>query len=114
MREVDVRTDDGRVLHAYDMGPTGRSDELVVFWERAASNSGSGGAPVLGVPVSGGSATTVPATEGRVPIRPRRSRLRPLMLARLPINWASTVSLYSATPVVGHVPWPAEPCFPTA
>jgi pimeloyl-ACP methyl ester carboxylesterase len=32
MREVDVFTDDGRVLHAYDVGPTGRLDELVVLW----------------------------------------------------------------------------------
>ena len=31
MREVDVPTADGRVLHAYDVGPTGRSDELVVL-----------------------------------------------------------------------------------
>jgi pimeloyl-ACP methyl ester carboxylesterase/acyl dehydratase len=48
MREVDVRTDDGRVLHAYDMGPTGRSDELVVMWHHGTPNTGSPPEPLFG------------------------------------------------------------------
>lgn len=40
MREVDVGTADGRVLHAYDVGPTGRSDELVVLWHHGTPNTG--------------------------------------------------------------------------
>ncbi len=47
MREVDVRTDDGRVLHAYDMGPTGRSDELVVLWHHGTPNTGSPPEPLF-------------------------------------------------------------------
>ncbi len=32
MLETDLTTTDGRILHAYDVGPTGRSDELVLLW----------------------------------------------------------------------------------
>ena len=47
MREVDVRTDDGRVLHAYDVGPTGRSDELVVLWHHGTPNIGAPPEPLF-------------------------------------------------------------------
>ena len=47
MREVDVRTDDGRVLHAYDVGPTGRSDELVVLWHHGTPNTGAPPEPLF-------------------------------------------------------------------
>jgi pimeloyl-ACP methyl ester carboxylesterase/acyl-coenzyme A thioesterase PaaI-like protein len=47
MREVDVRTDDGRVLHAYDMGPTGHSDELVVLWNHGTPNTGAPPEPLF-------------------------------------------------------------------
>jgi pimeloyl-ACP methyl ester carboxylesterase len=42
MLEVDVAAADGRVLHAYDVGPTGRADELVLLWH--------GGTPNIGAP----------------------------------------------------------------
>jgi pimeloyl-ACP methyl ester carboxylesterase len=41
MREVDVLTADGRVLHAYDVGPTERPDELVVLWQHGTPNIGT-------------------------------------------------------------------------
>jgi pimeloyl-ACP methyl ester carboxylesterase/acyl dehydratase len=47
MREVDVRTDDGRVLHAYDVGPTGGSDELVVLWHHGTPNIGAPPEPLF-------------------------------------------------------------------
>jgi len=40
MLEIDVLTVDGRVLHAYDAGPTGRSDELVVLGHHGTPNTG--------------------------------------------------------------------------
>jgi pimeloyl-ACP methyl ester carboxylesterase len=47
MREVAVGTDDGRVLHAYDVGPTGRSDELVVLWHHGTPNTGAPPEPLF-------------------------------------------------------------------
>jgi pimeloyl-ACP methyl ester carboxylesterase/acyl dehydratase len=47
MREVDVRTDDGRVLHAYDVGSTGRPDELVVCWHHGTPNTGAPPEPLF-------------------------------------------------------------------
>jgi pimeloyl-ACP methyl ester carboxylesterase len=47
MREVDVFTDDGRVLHAYDVGPTGRLDELVVLWHHGTPNIGAPPEPLF-------------------------------------------------------------------
>ena len=47
MREVDVPTDDGRVLHAYDVGPTGHTDELVVFWQHGTPNTGAPPEPLF-------------------------------------------------------------------
>ena len=49
MREVDIRTADGRVLHAYDVGPTGRSDELVVLWHHGTPNIGAPPEPLFEV-----------------------------------------------------------------
>ena len=49
MREVDVRSDDGRVLHAYDVGPTGRSDELAVLWHHGTPNTGAPPEPLFDV-----------------------------------------------------------------
>ena len=46
MREVDVLTDDGRVLHAYDVGPTGH-DELVVLWHHGTPNIGAPPEPLF-------------------------------------------------------------------
>jgi pimeloyl-ACP methyl ester carboxylesterase len=42
MIETDLTTTDGRTLHAYDVGPTGRPDELVLLWH--------GGTPNIGAP----------------------------------------------------------------
>jgi pimeloyl-ACP methyl ester carboxylesterase len=47
MREVDVGTDDGRALHAYYVGPTGRSDELVVLWHHGTPNTGAPPEPLF-------------------------------------------------------------------
>jgi pimeloyl-ACP methyl ester carboxylesterase len=47
MREVDLATDDGRVLQAYDVGPTGRSDELVVLWHHGTPNIGAPPEPLF-------------------------------------------------------------------
>jgi pimeloyl-ACP methyl ester carboxylesterase len=47
MREVDLATSDGRVLHAYDVGPTGRSDELVVLWHHGTPNIGAPPEPLF-------------------------------------------------------------------
>jgi pimeloyl-ACP methyl ester carboxylesterase len=41
VREIDVLTDGGRVLHAYDVGPTGRSDELALLWLHGTPNTGT-------------------------------------------------------------------------
>jgi pimeloyl-ACP methyl ester carboxylesterase/acyl dehydratase len=47
MREVDIGTDDGRVLHSYDVGPTGHSDELVVLWHHSTHNTGAPPEPLF-------------------------------------------------------------------
>jgi pimeloyl-ACP methyl ester carboxylesterase/acyl dehydratase len=47
MREFDVRTDGGRVLHGYDVGSTGRSDELVVLWHHGTPNTGAPPEPLF-------------------------------------------------------------------
>jgi pimeloyl-ACP methyl ester carboxylesterase len=49
MREVDVTTADGRVLHAYDVGPTGRPDELIVLWHGGTPNTGAPPEPLFEV-----------------------------------------------------------------
>jgi len=41
VHESDLVTVDGRVLHAYDQGPTGRFDELVVMWHAGTPNIGA-------------------------------------------------------------------------
>jgi pimeloyl-ACP methyl ester carboxylesterase len=46
MREVDVPTA-GRVLHAYDVGPTERSDELAVLWVHGTPNTGAPPEPLF-------------------------------------------------------------------
>ena len=47
MRERDVLTTDGRVLHTYDLGPTERSDELVVLWQHGTPNTGAPPEPLF-------------------------------------------------------------------
>jgi pimeloyl-ACP methyl ester carboxylesterase len=47
MRETDVPTADGRVLHAYDVGSTERSDELVVLWLHGTPNTGAPPEPLF-------------------------------------------------------------------
>jgi len=47
MREVDLSTTAGRVLHAYDVGPTGSSDELVVLWHGGTPNTGAPPEPLF-------------------------------------------------------------------
>jgi pimeloyl-ACP methyl ester carboxylesterase len=47
MREVDILTADGRVLHTYDMGPTERTDELVVLWQHGTPNTGAPPEPLF-------------------------------------------------------------------
>ena len=49
MREVDITTTDGRVLHAYDVGLTSRSDELVVLWHGGTPNTGAPPEPLFEV-----------------------------------------------------------------
>ena len=49
MREVDLTTTGGRVLHAYDVGYTGRSDELVVLWHGGTPNTGAPPEPLFEV-----------------------------------------------------------------
>jgi pimeloyl-ACP methyl ester carboxylesterase len=41
VHESDLVTVDGRVLHAYDLGPTGHPDELVVMWHAGTPNIGA-------------------------------------------------------------------------
>ncbi|GAA2753691.1 alpha/beta fold hydrolase [Amnibacterium kyonggiense] len=41
MRVLEVRRPAGGVLQAYDGGPTGRSDELAVFWHGGTPNTGA-------------------------------------------------------------------------
>lgn len=52
IREVDVATSDGRVLHAYDLGPTGRPDELIVMWHGGTPNTGAPPEPLFDVALS--------------------------------------------------------------
>ncbi|MGH3341241.1 MAG: alpha/beta fold hydrolase, partial [Propionibacteriaceae bacterium] len=47
MRERDVLTTDGRVLHTYDLGPTERSDELVLLWQHGTPNTGAPPEPLF-------------------------------------------------------------------
>jgi hypothetical protein len=47
MRETEVFTTDRRVLHAYDVGPTARSDELVVLWHHGTPNVGAPPEPLF-------------------------------------------------------------------
>jgi pimeloyl-ACP methyl ester carboxylesterase len=47
LREVDILTADGRVLHTYDMGPTERTDELVVLWQHGTPNTGAPPEPLF-------------------------------------------------------------------
>jgi pimeloyl-ACP methyl ester carboxylesterase len=47
MREFDVLTADGRVLHTYDVGPTERSNELVVLWQHGSPNTGAPPEPLF-------------------------------------------------------------------
>ena len=49
MLEVDVTAADGRVLHAYDVGPTGSADELVVLWHAGTPNIGAPPEPLFDV-----------------------------------------------------------------
>lgn len=49
MREVDLTTTDGRVLHAYDVGATGSFDELVVLWHCGTPNTGAPPGPLFEV-----------------------------------------------------------------
>jgi pimeloyl-ACP methyl ester carboxylesterase len=49
MLEVDVLTADGRTLHAYDLGPTGGSDELVLMWHGGTPNTGAPPEPLFDV-----------------------------------------------------------------
>jgi pimeloyl-ACP methyl ester carboxylesterase len=46
MIETDVTAADGRVLHAYDTGPTA-ADELVLFWHHGTPNIGPPPAPLF-------------------------------------------------------------------
>jgi pimeloyl-ACP methyl ester carboxylesterase len=52
MREVDLSTTAGRVLHAYDVGPTGSSDELVVLWHGGTPNTGAPPEPLFEIACS--------------------------------------------------------------
>jgi pimeloyl-ACP methyl ester carboxylesterase len=49
MREIDVLTAEGRSLHAYDVGPTGHSSELVVVWHHGTPNTGAPPEPLFEV-----------------------------------------------------------------
>jgi pimeloyl-ACP methyl ester carboxylesterase len=49
MLETDLRTTEGRTLHAYDGGPTGRLDELVVLWHGGTPNIGAPPEPLFDV-----------------------------------------------------------------
>jgi pimeloyl-ACP methyl ester carboxylesterase len=49
MFETDLTTTDGRTLHAYDVGPTGRPDELVVLWHGGTPNIGAPPEPLFDV-----------------------------------------------------------------
>jgi pimeloyl-ACP methyl ester carboxylesterase len=48
VREFDVEGDDGRILHAYDVGPTRRQNELVLMWHHGTPNIGAPPEPLFG------------------------------------------------------------------
>jgi pimeloyl-ACP methyl ester carboxylesterase len=48
VREFDVEADDGRILHAYDVGAIGRDDELVLLWHHGTPNIGAPPEPLFG------------------------------------------------------------------
>ncbi|MGN6444118.1 alpha/beta fold hydrolase [Amnibacterium sp.] len=48
MRRVELERPAGGVLLGYDTGPTGRADELVVFWHGGTPNTGEPPGPLLG------------------------------------------------------------------
>jgi pimeloyl-ACP methyl ester carboxylesterase len=47
MVEIDFPTADGRSLHAYDVGSTGHTDELVVLWHHGTPNTGAPPEPLF-------------------------------------------------------------------
>jgi pimeloyl-ACP methyl ester carboxylesterase len=47
VRELELIRPAGGTLQAYDTGPTGRSDELAVFWHGGTPNTGAPPAPLL-------------------------------------------------------------------
>jgi pimeloyl-ACP methyl ester carboxylesterase len=47
MIEIDFLTADGRSLHAYDVGSTGHTDELVVLWHHGTPNTGAPPEPLF-------------------------------------------------------------------
>ena len=49
MQDVELMRPAGGVLRAYDTGPTGRDDELVVFWHGGTPNIGIPPEPLLGL-----------------------------------------------------------------
>jgi pimeloyl-ACP methyl ester carboxylesterase len=49
MLEVDVSAGGGRVLHAYDVGPTGSADDLVLLWHGGTPNTGAPPEPLFDV-----------------------------------------------------------------
>ena len=49
MREVEVLAAEGRSVHAYDVGPTGHSSELVVVWHHGTPNTGAPPEPLFEV-----------------------------------------------------------------
>lgn len=49
MRESAVDATDGRVLHAYDVGPTERPEELAVMWHGGTPNTGAPPEPLFQV-----------------------------------------------------------------
>ena len=72
---------DGRLLHVYDAGPTGRDDELVVCWHHGTPNIGTPPEPLFAASVpssaSGGSRSTGPAMAVRRHFQAVMSLLRP-------------------------------------
>src|SRR3954468_18814680 len=49
LTEMDLRLEDGRVLHVYDSGPPDAADPLVVFWQHGTPNTGAPPGPLLPV-----------------------------------------------------------------
>ena len=47
LREFDVEVDEGCILHAYDVGPTERDDELVLLWHHGTPNIGAPPEPLF-------------------------------------------------------------------